>query len=342
MLAQVTQTILPPSASVVQVIEAGQALPLLDLRPFLRGEPGADDQLVADVKLIQETLGFYAIINHGVDPQLIDDLVEQTRLLFTLPDEEKLKYRHDRHMQGYWPSDTVSANRPGFEKETEKASSMGGWVFGRDRKETDPKVVNGVPHRAPNRWPDPAKAPKFRPMMELYQSQMLALGQKLVPIYARILGLEPDYFEKDFRDPEWYTRCNYHSGGGSGMFVNAHSDHSFLSLLPISRVPGLQVRTPAETWIDATHIEGAMVVNTGEWLNRLSNGRLLATPHRVTQPIRERISIPFFMDPNDEANDDPVPGALKPGEARKFPPATFGEFYASYIDELTLPNKSGY
>lgn len=329
-----------PSAEIANIIEIGEVLPLIDLAPFLRGDPGAADQLVADIRLIQETLGFYMVVNHGVETDLIAHAVEQTRLAFTLPEEEKLKYKHDRHMQGYWPSNSTSVERPGFEQETEKRSSMGGWVFGRERRADDRKVVQGLAHRAQNRWPDPALLPEFRPTLELYQSRMLALGQKLVPIYARVLGLEPNYFENDFTEPEWYMRCNYHSGGGDGMFVNAHSDHSFLSLLPISTTPGLQVRTPRNTWIDVEYLEGGIVVNTGEWLSHLSNGRLIATPHRVTQPTRERISIPFFMDPNDEATNDPVPGAVREGEARKFPRRwTFGEFYASYIDQLTLPNR---
>ena len=333
---------LSPSPSVAKVIEAGETLPILDLGPFLAGAPGAAEQLAADVRLIQETLGFYEIANHGIDIGLIEAVVDQTRLLFGLPEEEKLKARSNRHMQGYWPPNTVANYRPGFENEAEKKSSIGGWVFTTDHPADDPKVLSGQPHRAMNKWPDPALVPNFRPTIERYQQQMLALAQKLVPIYARVLGLEPDYFAKDFTDPQWYTRCNYHSGGGGGMFVNAHSDHSFLTLLPISRVPGLQVRTPEGNWIDVKHHEGAIVVNTGEWLNRLSNGRLIATPHRVTQPEEERISVPFFMDPNDEAKDDPVPGALKAGDVRKFPSMNFGDFFASYIDALTLPRGGAY
>jgi len=325
------------SPEVAAVIEAGAALPVLDLGPFLAGAPGAVDQLVSDVRHIQETLGFYCIINHGIDQALVDDLVEETRALFHLPDREKLRFRAGRHMQGYWPPNTVANIRPGFEEETDRKSSTGGWVFSPHREPDDPKVVAGQPHRAVNQWPDPALSPRFRPLMERYQGEMLALAQKLIPIYARVVGQPADYFDADFVNPEWYTRCNYHAGGGNGMFVNAHSDHSFLTLLPLSRVPGLQVRTPKGDWIDVCFQEGAIVVNTGEWLNRLSNGRLIATPHRVTQPREERISVPFFMDPNDEAWGDPVPGSVPPGETPRFERVQFGEFYGRYIDDLTLP-----
>lgn len=337
-MSTIAQNLVPTSsARLAEVINRETELPVIDIGPFLAGAPGAEAQLVADIRLIQTTLGFYVIVNHPVDVGLVDDLVEETRRLFNQPEERLRAYAHDRHMQGYWGPDSVENIRPGFEEEVEKRSTLAGWVFGRERSPTDPEVASGRPHRALNKWPDPAFAPRFRPVMLAYQEQMLALGQRLIPVYAQVLGLPANYFDSDFKKPEWYVRCNYHGGGGTGMFVNAHSDHSFLTLLPMSKVPGLQVRTPSHTWIDVTYIEGGIVVNTGEWLNRLSNGQLIATPHRVTQPRSERISIPFFMDPDDSAIDTPVPGSVEPGRPRKFEPRTFGEFYANYIDALTLP-----
>jgi isopenicillin N synthase-like dioxygenase len=325
-------------ASVIEAIRAGAALPLLDLGPFLAGEPGAVDQLAADVRAIQESLGFYAIINHGVDPALIDAAVEQSRLVFALPDEAKLKYQKQGHMQGYWPAKTVANFRPGFENEREKDATLGGWTFMRDRAPDDPKVTGNWRHRAMNKWPDPALVPDFRPTLNRYHQAMLDLGLKLVPVYARALGLPDDYFAKDFEDLEWYSRCNHYDGrpNPGGMLANtAHSDHSFLTLLPISPVPGLQVRTPTGDWIDVAYQPGVIIVNTGEWLNHLSNGRFLATPHRVAQPTSERITLPVFIDPNDEAMNTPIPGALKPGEARKFAPMKWHDFFVSYVDAYT-------
>ena len=76
-------------------------------------------------------------------------------------------------------------------------------------------------------------------------------------------------------------------------------------------------------------------MNSGEWLNHRTNGRFLATPHRVLQPTTERISMPFFVDPNDDAVNDPVPGALAPGESPKFPRTRWHDFFVSYIDGYT-------
>lgn len=338
MSVEVQEKLPKPNPAVIEAIEKGEALPLLDIGDFIAGKPGALEQLAADVRAIQESLGFYAIVNHGIDMALVDEAVEESFKLFRLPEDVKMRWRSRGHMQGYWPADSVDNRRPGFEDE-KHGSSLGGWAFLRDREADDPKVEADLRHRSMNKWPDPAVAPAFRPVLQRYHKAMLDLAHKLVPVYARALDLPADYFDKDFTDPEWYCRCNHFAArpdaGPDDIAASAHSDHSFLTILPMSRVPGLQVRTPSRTWIDVRYVPGALIVNTGEWLNRLSNGRFMATPHRVTQPPVERISLPFFMDPNDDAKDDPVPGAVKPGEARRFPPMKWHAFFCSYIDGYT-------
>ena len=96
-----------------------------------------------------------------------------------------------------------------------------------------------------------------------------------------------------------------------------------MTLLAQDDVGGLQVQTPAGQWVDAPPREGAFVVNVGDMLHRMSNGRLLSTPHRVINATgRERYSVPFFFDPNVSATIAPLPGT---GPAQ-FEPLNFGTF----------------
>jgi isopenicillin N synthase-like dioxygenase len=88
-------------------------------------------------------------------------------------------------------------------------------------------------------------------------------------------------------------------------------------------VGGLQVRTPAGNWVDAPYIPGTLVVNVGDMLHRMSNGKLLSTPHRViNRSGKERYSIPFFFDPHVETMIEPLPGT----GAANFPPLRFADF----------------
>jgi len=58
-------------------------------------------------------------------------------------------------------------------------------------------------------------------------------------------------------------------------------------------------------------------------LHRMSNGKLLSTPHRVINTSgRERYSVPFFFDPNVSTIVAPLPGTGAP----KFDPLNFADF----------------
>ena len=80
---------------------------------------------------------------------------------------------------------------------------------------------------------------------------------------------------------------------------------------------------PTGSWIDAPPMKDAFVVNVGDMLRRMSNGRLRSTPHRVINATgRERYSVPFFFDPHVSTEIAPLPGAGEP----KFEPIHFGDF----------------
>ena len=84
------------------------------------------------------------------------------------------------------------------------------------------------------------------------------------------------------------------SQGFDLMLFGMGTVFGFLTLLPVVDVPGLQIRKTSGDWLPVPHIEGAILVNTGEFLNRWTNGQFMATPHRVLPPSIDRYSIAFF------------------------------------------------
>jgi isopenicillin N synthase-like dioxygenase len=328
-----------PSASVIDAIKRGTNLPVLDVGPYLAGEPGALEQLGADVKMIQENLGFFAIVNHGIPQSLIEESFRQTERLFEIPAQEKLKHRVGYHHQGYLPpkasilqsraiADKIAVNT---KKDTNSA-----WLFMRNRTADDPKVVANVRHRGLNHWPE--SLPDFKKALLEYQLLMEQLALRLLPVYARALELPLDCFDSMFTAPEYYQRCAYYhpeEGMQEEQYALApHSDGSFLTLLPMTPVPGLQVMTPSRSWLNVSYIEGALIVNTGQILNRLSNDRFIATPHRVINPPAKRYGLVFFFYPDDDASIAPIPACIGPGDAPKYDSRTFYEFFVPYLDDL--------
>jgi isopenicillin N synthase-like dioxygenase len=65
---------------------------------------------------------------------------------------------------------------------------------------------------------------------------------------------------------------------------------------------------PGDYWIDVPAEENIFIINIGDMLDRLTEGRYRSTPHRVLNISgRQRISLPFFVDPSWEAEVVPLP-----------------------------------
>ena len=78
-------------------------IPILNFSKFLEGDEKAKVALASDLRWIQEKIGFYYIINHGVPPNLIRRAIGQVRALHSLPMEEKIKLKVDKDTTGYIP-----------------------------------------------------------------------------------------------------------------------------------------------------------------------------------------------------------------------------------------------
>jgi len=142
---------------------------------------------------------------------------------------------------------------------------------------------------------------------------MTDLGQRLLVAMAVGLGLPPAWFAGDLTaDPTRLFRIFRYpavaeSGGDDGWGVAEHTDYGLLTLLAQDHHGGLEVRTRGG-WVAVDPLEGAIVCNIGDMLDRMTGGRYRSTAHRV-RPSRgvERLSFPFFLDPGWDAEVRPLP-----------------------------------
>jgi isopenicillin N synthase-like dioxygenase len=326
--AEVEPTVSPDIARCI----AAEEIPIVDVGVYLAGDIEAREQLAVDLRAIQESLGFYVIVNHGVPQELIDRSFEQVAELFALPLDTKMNYRVEYHHIGYIP-DKATVLRWSKIANNEKKDLNEAWAFMRERTPDDPKVVANVRHRGLNKWPQ--ELPDFRATLLEYQETMAVLAQNMLPVYARALELPADYFEQKFSHPEYYNRCAWYppADAEEGQFSLApHADHSSITYLPLMDVPGLEVMAPSGKWIEVEPLRGAIVVNTGEFMNRWTNGRFIATPHRVVPPKKDRYALTFFFNANDETVADPMPTCIEPGAEPKYEPMSFHDFFVTYMD----------
>ncbi|NKB48402.1 MAG: isopenicillin N synthase family oxygenase [Alphaproteobacteria bacterium] len=320
--------------------DALEEIPILDLGPYLAGEAGAAEKLVAELRYAQENIGFYFIINHGVTPSLFDRCFDELKQFFALPFEEKIKLKFDTDMIGYIPPKSTIYETSTINENTKKDQNetiLIGVEFDADH----PRYQEGRRFRVPNKWPQ--SLPSLRETMVEYQQTMMALGWQLLPLYAQALDKPADYFNPYFENEPHCIGRNSHYPvvdlEENQFGIAPHSDHGFITLLPLSEVPGLEVLTQSGKWIPAPHIPGAILVNTGEFLNRWTNGRFIATPHRVVSPAADRYAITFFYSPCDEAVAEPLDTCVGPGNPAQYEPMSFIEYLAFYTDGNFLHEK---
>ena len=307
-------------------------IPELDMGPYLAGEAGAREALAAKLRHIQENIGFMVAVNHGFPWKLFERTVEKLKLFFAKPAEEKLKYKISEKSVGYLPSKSTVYVSSVINENT-KLDLNETLNLALERPADHPSIKAGLRLVGPNPWPDDIEG--FRETIVEYQQEMVKLGRKLITLYALALDKPADFFDPYFTDPLMWSRNAHYplmEAEENQFGIAPHCDHSFLSMLPTSDVPGLQILTTEGNWLDAPYVEGDILINTGEYLNRWSNGRFMPTPHRVLPPTKDRYSIATFFNPNHDTLAVPLDTCCGPDNPAQFDPISMIDYVTWYID----------
>jgi isopenicillin N synthase-like dioxygenase len=309
-----------------------ETIPVLDLGPYLAGEPGARERAAAELRFALTGIGFYFIVNHGVPAAQSRGVFEQAARFHALPLERKMEIRIDRHNVGYLPmsGDTL---RTSTVQTVTKPNLNEALFIARDLPDDHPDVRAERRFRSANRWP--AGLPGFREEVAAYCETMERLVQRLMPLYALALGLPPVYFDAPFREAQYKLRMTHYPPQDlpvdDEFGIAPHTDTSFLTLLAPNEVPGLSIRTQGGKWIDAPAIPGAYVVNGGQMLQRWTNDFFLATPHRaINRTGGERYALAFFCDSNVDWPVAAVPTTVGPDKPPKYPTTWYTDYMTWY------------
>lgn len=320
--------VLPAPAARPPATMLGGRLPLLDAGPFLRGEDGALEALAAELRFALEEVGFYLLAGHGIEQALIERTYAAARRFHAMPLEAKLAVRINEHNLGYMPM-KGSLNRTSIYNTNARPSVNEAFFLRRQRTPDDPDVIANKPLRGLNQWPEGLDG--FREDALAYMDRMMRLGQALVPVYARALGLAADHFAGAFAQPNLILRLTHYPAVEQfeeGEFsIAPHTDSGFMTLLPANPVDGLSVRLKDGTWFDIPHVPGSFTVNSGDMLHRWTNEVFLSTPHRVRNVSpAARYAIPFFFDPHPDTMIAALPGTTGPDHPAKHPPILFDDY----------------
>jgi isopenicillin N synthase-like dioxygenase len=316
--------------------EATRAIPVIDVAPAFRREPGGLEAVATQVSRASEQVGFFYIAGHGVPEGVIDAAFAAAREFHALPLEEKLGLRLNANNIGYLPVNQ-SVQRASTVHKATRPNYNESFFISHDRPAEHPDVRAGTPLRGRNQWP--AGHEGMRAAMVAYFKTLEAVGERLLPVLARALGMPADYFAPLFANeahinlrflhyPPQETEDDEQFGQGP------HTDNSFITFLAREDVPGLAVRLPGGEWLAPPVIPGTLLVNLGNMMKRWSNDRFLSTPHGVLNDSgTDRYSIAFFYSPNVDAVIECLPSCTGPDNPPRYPPAVYRdlvlEFYSA-------------
>ncbi|HYD89343.1 MAG TPA: 2-oxoglutarate and iron-dependent oxygenase domain-containing protein [Vitreimonas sp.] len=279
--------------------------------------------------------GFAIVRDHGLDSATIARALDSTKTFFALPDEVKRRYHvaGGAGQRGYVPFGVEAA------KGAAKVDLKEFWHVGRELPEGH-RYRAFMPH---NVWP--SEIASFREDVYALYAALDALGGELLQSIALFLQLKPDFFVSATRDGNSVLRLLHYPPtppNPEGVRAEAHEDINVITLLLGAEEAGLQLLTREGKWLDVNPPEGALVVNVGDMLQRLTNHQLPSTSHRVVNPAPERahlprFSIPFFLHFAPDYLIETLPGCVTPDNPNRYrQPITAQDFLFERLREIRL------
>jgi isopenicillin N synthase-like dioxygenase len=260
--------------------DEGYQIKTVDIGRFLRGHQRDRRDFAEDLGQALREIGFAVLEGHGIEPKLYAEAAEKVIELFTRPSlERKLEFRARRHgsvNQGYFPIKETSDIHPDL---------VEGWVFCRRAFELGENPAGLI--RITDFWPMPEIEPFFRRLC-LEQEKLIIPVMQSILMY---LGCDQHLFDRKLTGTNFGLRLNYYppvspSDDASGAArLLGHEDVDLFTLLPAPQIEGLQVLNRANMkWIRLTPPSGTIVLNTGDYMQRITNDILPSTTHRVSKP----------------------------------------------------------
>jgi isopenicillin N synthase-like dioxygenase len=284
-----------------------------------------------------KTFGFALVKDFAIDHDLIDCAWKLSEEFFALPVTEKLAY-HDPAIagaRGYTPFGVEIA------KDAKAHDLKEFWHVGRDLPPGNPLADASMP---PNVWP--LRPEGFKDVFpELYR-QFDATGATILSRIALYLGLDEHWFDHPIEDGNSVMRLLHYPPlnalEGEAIRAGAHGDINLITLLLGAEEAGLELLTREGQWIPANPPAGALVVNVGDMLERLTNHMLPSTIHRVRNPDAararfSRYSMPFFLHLRSDFPFVTLPQCITPDNPDRYPVSiTADQFLQQRLREIGL------
>ena len=290
--------------------------PIISFKDLQSGDDGRVENAVKDINRALSNYGFFAFSDFGFSNDLAEKIFNASATFFASDSKTKTRsaYSSAEENFGYqaFASERLDPTSPPDLKETFTMRNILGAPIAEDR------------------WP----SARFKDLMQLFFAECLDRAFLLQRILARALDLDENFFVKFHTGQNIslrllrYPSCSSTLISDSQLGAGAHTDYGLTTFLFQDSVGGLEICDQEGNWHDIAPEEGVVLINSGDLLERWTNGRYRSTPHRV-QPItggKDRFSIAFFVDPDSDTPVNVLESCISVHEPRKFADVNAGEY----------------
>lgn len=306
-------------------------IPVIDVTDLRDGDPEARRRVAGEIGRALSEVGFFYVSGHGIPDRVIASAFAHAAGFFALPEARKdaVSFLRSENHRGYFAigSENVS---PGQEWDDKEGFDLG------MEAEAPGTVPDRDALRGRNQWPD--GLPGFREDVEAFYDELVVLGRLLCRACALALDLPETHFDASAEVPESRLRLLHYppAPDGDRTGAGAHTDCGYLTILAQDDIGGLEIQNHGGDWIAARPIPGTLVINVGRLMADLTDGRFVATRHRVrSHPTRHRYSVPLFFNPNFDLEVPAFESLL--GRPATCSVTTAGGYIRQCYDEIRSP-----
>ncbi|KAL7586109.1 hyoscyamine 6-dioxygenase isoform X2 [Lactuca sativa] len=297
-------------------------IPVCDSFPVI--DLGIPFQPIEAILKASQEFGFFQVINHGVPKKTMIDAMNVLKEFFNMPYKEAIGYVP--HAKGWIYTNTDH-------------TKDGVYLWRENLKHLCHPLDKCI-----QLWPD--KPTRYQEVIATYIVEIQKLSLRILEMIGEGLGLEAGYFnnisEVQLLSSNFYPPCPDPS---LTLGILAHQDPSFITLVYQGNSTGLQVLKDGQ-WINVGAISDAFVVNIGNQMEIISNGKLRSVDHRVvTSMHKTRSSIATFVNPSLDCVVEPAKVLVNEAEPSSYKAIQYKEYvrrnnafgdYTSALQNVTI------
>ena len=312
------------------------SIPNLDLQALFSGNDEERASLVQAIKTACLETGFFYIHDTCVEDKVINETLAAMKHFFDLPDDSPVKQDiHNKFVNGLkgW---TPIFEEPSYQKDT--VAYLESFDIGQELTPDQLKRV-GVD---PNIWPELAG---FRDAVLKYNEQVTRLGRAISEVLSEILGLDRNFISKHsgIKAPRTMRLLHYPANDAPmddrNVGIAAHTDFECFTIMN-QTAPGLELTNVEGQWCEAPSDIGAFTIILGDMTERLSNGWLKATGHRVVNTPWTRYSMILFFAVDGDYEVAPLQQFVGEKNPAQYDPITQDDHIRRELDRANAYLKS--